>query len=133
MKLQQSCELYGLVAEPALVDYEDYREFDARSTTCCDRVDRLIYRLNARVFGQQLIIVRVVDQDRVRSAGMALRGLGGMGEYAWSVTHNLRQDRHWRCGLVEAMYRRYIERSIDQGEVPAELLDTALAELRRWE
>ncbi len=132
MKLEQAVIDYGL--KPASsADFVDWRELKFETVACRQRVDTIIDRLNNQVFaGCATIVGSLTYGNTVSSAGMNFDGLERHGEYAWNITIEVRTNRHWRCGLVEAMYRRYVLESIDAGRLSGAVYIRASDWERTW-
>ncbi len=130
MKLEQAVITYGL--KPC-TDFATWQAFEPTQHGNGPHVEQLIAMLNQRVFAGQLTVTAQLVVGHVpRDAGMNLRGLGAGGEYAWNVTMEVWTNNDWRCGLVEAMYRRYVMEALERNRVPDSVLGLATAWQRTW-
>ncbi len=104
MKLEQACRSYGVLGP----DYERHEQIDY-SEACMARISQLVDRL-AQSIG--LSDVQVTPSrgpmETPQIAGLRFAYEGAIRHYNWLHTTVARTEYGWRCGLVEAMYRRWV-------------------------
>ncbi len=102
MKLQHACAAYGLL--PITEDFDAMMPGGVGSRVeHITRVQRLTAQLNAKIFGAQLLVVTPTS-----SGTLTIEYGEHQATYGWYQTAEYAQAYKWSCGLMEAMFRRFI-------------------------
>ncbi len=102
MKLQHACAAYGLL--PITEDFDNTMPGGTGSRVeHITRIQRLTAQLNAKIFGAQLLVVGTTG-----GGTLSIEYGEQHATYGWYQTAEYAQLYKWSCGLMEAMFRRFI-------------------------
>ncbi len=118
MKLSSALSMYGLLPSDDLMRLDDVEAF----TSASELLAR-VYYAGAKFYGQYVadptfLTFRLTGAPCRQSGGVRWALPGIHRNYTWEHTDALRSEHSWKCGLIEAMFRRFAIGALIGSEIP---------------